>query len=330
MNNITVLIISNGRLEYLRQNINSLMKYNADIFVVVNGKNDQTINFLTATEKNYSYLKFFVFNETVSKSNARNKGLESVNSDIIYFLDDDTFINQDNIKILQEKFEKYPTIGVVGGPNLTPPNSSRFQNLSGIMLSSFCMSYKMSNRYLTKGNDRITNDEELILCNLAIKKDLFLKYNLRFNEKLHYNEENLLLEQLGKHNVKMMFSPQLKVYHHRRENLKSFLLQIYNSGKGRGLMSVIMPSSIKIFFILPSLFIIYLLFLLSSKVSFTLLNIYILITLYNVITNYIYHKLKLLDIVTMFIISICSHIYYGIGFIVGLIEGLIWKAQKKH
>ena len=58
MNNITVLIISNGRLEYLRQNINSLMKYNADIFVVVNGKNDQTINFLTATEKNYSYLKF--------------------------------------------------------------------------------------------------------------------------------------------------------------------------------------------------------------------------------------------------------------------------------
>lgn len=329
-NNITALIISNGRLEYLRQNINSLIKYNSNIFVIVNGNYEQTIKFLTATEKNYSYLKFFVFNETVNKSNARNKGLEAVTSDIIYFLDDDTFMDQDNIKILQEKFEKYPTIGVVGGPNLTPPNSSRFQNISGILLSSFCTSYKMSNRYLTKGNDRITNDEELILCNLAIKKDLFIKYNLRFNEMLHYNEENLLLEQLGKHNIKMMFSPQLKVYHHRRENLKSFLLQIYNSGKGRGIMSVIMPSSIKIFFLLPSLFIIYLLFLLSSKVSFTLLNIYILITLYNVITNYVCHKLKLLDIVTMFIISICSHVYYGIGFIVGLIEGLIWKIQKKY
>lgn len=330
MNNITALIISNGRFDYLRQNINSLMRYNSNIFVVVNGKHDQTIKFLTATEKNYSYLKFFVFEKIVHKSVARNKGIELVNSDIIYFLDDDTFTEQDNIKILQEKFNQYPIIGIIGGPNLTPPNSSRFQTISGIMLSSFFMSYKMSNRYLIKGKDRITGDEELILCNLAIKKDLFIKYNLKFNEMLHYNEENLLLKQMEKNNVKMMFSPYLQVYHHRRNNLKTFLIQIYNSGKGRGIMSVIMPSSIKIFFLLPSLFIIYLLFLLSSKVSFTLLNIYILITLYNVITNYIYHKLKLLDIVTMFIISICSHIYYGTGFIVGLIEGIIWKTQKKH
>ena len=224
---ITALIISYARLEYLRQNINSLIKFNANVFVILNGQNQQAVNFLAAVKKNYSNLDFFVFDKKVHKSQARNMGIKKINSDIIYFLDDDTFIDENNIKILEDKFEQYPAIGVIGGPNITPPNSSRFQNISGIMLSTYLMTYKMSSRYINKGADRITDDKELILCNLAIKKDLFTKYNLEFNKHLHYNEENLLLEQLKKRNVKMMFSPQLKVYHHRRENIKLFLQQIF-------------------------------------------------------------------------------------------------------
>ena len=328
MNNITVLIISHDRPEFLKENLASLMKFNTNIFVVVNGFNEQTVNFLTSTKKHYNYLDFTVFEEQTNKSKARNKGVEKIQSEIIYFLDDDAFIDKNNIEILQKKFLEYPFAEVIGGPNITPPTSSRFQKLSGILLSTYLISYKMNARYFAKGVDRLSDETELILCNLAIKKNAFTKHNLKFNELLHYNEENLLLEQLKKFNTAMLYSPDLFVYHHRRATLKSFLEQIYNSGKGRAVMTVIMPSSIKIFFLFPTLFLIYMICAIFDKMTFILLNAYLFITLYNVISAYFIHKLKLLDITIMFIVSILSHLTYGWGFVVGLIKGIIWKMKK--
>lgn len=324
---ITALIIVNDRVSYLKENVNSLMKFNSNIFVVSNGYNKEVSDFLDTTKKIYSKLNFKIIHKQVNKCRARNIGVEAVNSDVIYFLDDDAFMEQDNIKILQEKFEYYP-VGVIGGSNLTPKNSSRFQKLVGFMLSTPLMTYKMCNRYLSKGLDRFTDDTELILCNLAIKKELFTKYNLKFNELLHYNEENLLLEQIKQHGIKMLYSPNLNVYHHRRADIKSFLIQIYNSGKGRGIMSVIMPSSIKVFYFVPMLFVVYLVLLILRIMPLIFLNLYLLIVLYNVIVVYFSNKLKLLDISTMFLISISSHICYGIGLVVGLIEGLVYRNNK--
>ena len=324
---ITALIIVTDRISYLKENINSLIKFNSNIFVVSNGYNKAISDFLYTTKTTYSKLDFKIIQKQVNKCRARNIGVESVNSDVIYFLDDDTFMEQDNIQILQENFSIYP-VGVIGGSNLTPKNSSRFQKLVGFMLSTPLMSYKMCNRYLSKGSVRFTDDTELILCNLAIKKEIFTKYNLKFNELLHYNEENLLLEQIKQHCIKMLYCPNLNVYHHRRANIKSFLIQVYNSGKGRGIMSVIMPSSIKIFYFLPILFVIYLCLLILKIAPLIFLNLYLIIVLYNVVVIYFSNKLKLLDIPTMFLVSFFSHICYGIGSAIGLITGAIYYKNK--
>lgn len=326
---ITSLIISsNNRIDYLRENIASLIKFKTDIFVVVNGENKQITDFLTATAKNYSCINFIILKEQINKSDARNMGIEQINSEYIYFLDDDTFIDRNNIGIITQKLTKYPFIGVIGGPNLTPSLSLRFQKLTGFLLSSFCISYKMNARYFQKGKDRLTDDTELILCNLVIKKDLFIKYNLKFNKLLHYNEENLLLEQLKEHNVEMLYTPDLFVYHHRRKTLKNFLQQIYDSGKGRGLMSVMQPSSIKVFFLFPTLFILYLITVCFGKMTLVLLNIYLLFILFNTLVIFFTYKLKLLDLAIIFITAILSHLTYGYGFFIGIFKGLLWKTQK--
>ena len=326
---ITVLIISsNHRFEYLRENINSLIKFKTNIVVIVNGEDKRIIDFLTSTVKNYSNIDFTILKEKINKSDARNIGIGKINSEYIYFLDDDVFLDRNNIEILNKKITKYPFIGVIGGPNLTPSLSLRFQKLTGYLLSSFFMSYKMNARYFQKGKDRLSDDTELILCNLAIKKDLFTKYNLKFNKLLHYNEENLLLEQLKNHGVEMLYTPDLVVYHHRRKDLKSFFKQVYNSGKGRGIMSIILPSSIKIFFLFPTLFIIYIILTCFGKMTLILLNIYLLLILFNTLTIFFIHKLKLLDITIIFITTILSHLTYGYGFFIGIIKGLIWKTKK--
>jgi hypothetical protein len=72
-------------------------------------------------------------------------------------------------------------IGIIGGPNLTPQNSTKFERISGVMLSTYLLTWKMSRRYMSTGKDRLTDDSELILCNLAVKKDY--SQNLALNLK---------------------------------------------------------------------------------------------------------------------------------------------------
>lgn len=329
MINITVSIISsNNKYEYLRETVSCIKQFNANVFVVLNGFNQTISDFLKETKNTYPNLDYIVINEKVEKSTARNIGVENIKSDIIYFLDDDAFFTQDNIKILQDKFSKYPLLGVVGGPNLTPETSTRFEKITGIMLSTYFLSWKMSHRYLRFGSDRLTDDSELILCNLAIKREVFIKYNLQFEKKLHYNEENLLLEKIKKHNIKILYTPDLSVYHHRRSSIDEFSLQIFNSGKGRALMSFFMPSSTHFIYLLPALFVLYLAWGLFFKTKFIFLIIYALLTVNNIANAFFNNKLKVKDIPLMFLISVTAHIFYGVGFIVGIVQGIIWKVKK--
>ena len=125
----------------------------------------------------------------------------------------------------------------------------------------------------------------------------------------------------------MLYTPDLIVYHHRRITLKSFLIQIYNSGKGRGQMSIILPSSIKIFFLFPTLFIIYIILTCFGQMTFILLNIYILLILFNTLVLFFENKLKLLDMAIIFITTILSHLTYGYGVIIGISKGFLWKIK---
>lgn len=329
MNNVTVLIISSGKFEYLKENINSLIKFNSEIFVVVNGFKKNTVDFLTRTKNSYAKIDYLILYNKIPKSQARNIGVKSVVCEIIYFMDDDAFIQENNVEIISEKFDKYPSIGVLGGPNLTPPDSNGFQTATGIMFSTYLLSWKMSRRYLPKGSDRYTDDSELILCNLAVKKSLFEKYNLNFEKILHYNEENLLIEQLKKNNVKILYSPDLKVFHHRRKSLFPFILQVFNSGKGRALMTFFMPSSLRVLHLFPSLFVLYISALLFGKMTFILLLIYILLSIYNVLSALILYNKPVKDCFLLFIIAFVSHLSYGIGFIAGIIQGSLWKIMKR-
>ncbi|MEA5001118.1 MAG: glycosyltransferase [Endomicrobiaceae bacterium] len=325
---ITTLIISNKRYDYIKETVSSLIKFNCNIFIVVNGYCDKTVQFLRETKTGYKNINFVIINEQINKSDARNTGVKNIDADVIYFLDDDAYIYKDNIRILQEKFDKYPMIGIIGGPNLTPQNSTKFERISGVMLSTYLLTWKMSRRYMNTGKDRLTDDSELILCNLAVKKDLFSKFSVKFERLLHYNEENLLLEQLRKYGVKMLYSPDLAVCHHRRSSILSLALQVFYSGKGRALMTFFMPSSLHFVHLLPSLFIFYLIALAFGKMTFILLFIYFLISIYNVISASVLYNIKIYDSCLMLLIAVTSHLSYGIGFITGTVKGILWKITK--
>jgi hypothetical protein len=110
--------------------------------------------------------------------------------------------------------------------------------------------------------------------------------------------------------------------------LLPFSLQVFYSGKGRALMTFFIPSSLRLFHLLPSIFIFYLIALYFGKMTFILLFIYLLVSLYNVLFTAILYNINIYDIALMLVITFISHLSYGIGFITGIIQGTIWKIKK--
>ena len=66
-----------------------------------------------------------------------------------------------------------------------------------------------------------------------------------------------------------------------------------------------------------------------GKMTLILLNIYLLLIIFNTLTIFFAYKLKLLDIVITFTTTILSHLTYGYSFFIGIIKGLLWKTKKK-
>ncbi|MCB4791185.1 MAG: glycosyltransferase [Elusimicrobia bacterium] len=296
---------------------------NNDILIVVNGYDKEIVDYLS--EFKTDKLSYIVIENKIGKSKARNIGIEKSQADIIYFLDDDVFFEKDNIKILEDKYEKYPDVKIIGGPNLTPVNSSYFQRISGYIFESPFTAWKMGNRYKIKTpGDVYCDDKKLILCNLAIKKEVFDKENICFDERLYYNEENLLLEKLKEKGYKMLYSPELTVYHYRREDTFGFAKQIFASGKGRAIMTFIMPKTLSLYHIIPSLFLIYIVSLIFSPVWPVPVYVYIIANLSNSIWVTIKNRENIFSFITVFILSFIAHISYGFGFL----NGLAWKKHS--
>ncbi len=179
----------------------------------------------------------------------------------------------------------------------------------------------MRYRYIIVPGDKLVDDKSLILCNLAIRRRLFDKEKILFNEEIVCNEENLLLCQLKSKGYKMLYSLKLVVYHHRRRNLWEFCRQYFTYGKGRMQQTYCLPSSLPLFVTLPSFFLLYLISLLFFHKFFYLFPLFIYFLL-NLIFSFTI-SLKERNIIYFFlsfVMFISGHISYGLGFFSGLIK----------
>lgn len=175
---------------------------------------------------------------------ARNAALRAARGESVFFLDDDARVPPDFFARLERKWSEYPSADALGGPNLTPPGSARFARLAGALLSSRFGAGRMSRRYRGFAKDVWTDDSSLMLCNLALRRRA-LDAGARFDDGLARNEENLLLAGLRRRGGLALHSPELFVWHDRREAPAAFLRQCFQSGLGRGQMTRVSPGSLR-------------------------------------------------------------------------------------
>ncbi len=261
-------------------------------------------------------------------SRQRNLAVQQARGEIVYFLDDDSLVVADALRRLKRHFED-PSLIAVGGPSLTPASDSILQRAIGALLSSLIGAGGVRNRYRAVGVARETIERELILCNLAIKRDSFLAFG-GLDERLYPNEENELMDRFVKSGGKLLYDPELVVFRSQRSTVAAFARQMFRYGRGRAEQTRIagfrgiMPFA-------PLFFLFYLLTLLFVKNIFWYmpLALYILAILFSSITAATAKKTPAFLLILPPLFPLL-HISNGIGLFVGFLFPLKRQSCYNH
>jgi GT2 family glycosyltransferase len=189
--------------------------------------------------------------DSLSAGAARNRLLGACRANWIFFIDDDAFVEPDFFNRFRRATVEWPGADAVGGPNLTPPDSTPFQHASGAVLGSRFAAAKSAARYARRPSSRgVCGEAELISCNLFVRREALTR--LRFAETLVSGEENWLMQDLKAHGWKLVYEAELFVWHERRRNFRQFLKQIHRYGVGRGQSGRLRPHTLRWFHLTPA------------------------------------------------------------------------------
>ena len=264
----------------------------------------------------------------------RNECIKQASGDIVYFIDNDSMINPNNIKKAVEIFETNENVAIVGGPAIHNVNSSKEKYIDKCMRSYYAVG-PIANRYsVNKTSSREGTDRDVILCNLFIRLNVLFEAGL-FNESLYPNEENALIDKILSLGYKLMYDPQIIVKRPPRSSLRLYIKMLLNYGRGRFEQLYRDFNKKNLIFTLPAFFSLYIILLpivfIIFKISkinyiafyFIPLIIYLIITLLAGIITALKEKGFISKIKGFFVFPymfFITHFFYGLGFFYGIIR----------
>ena len=279
---------------------------------------DFEIIILSDTKEKYKFPKTRIINTgKLILSKKRELGAQIAKGEIIVLTDDDAYPSKDWLKNALPYFND-PTIGGVCGPGITPKSDSFSQKLSGMVLEF--SSGKNQYRYRPT---KVQECDDFPTYNLFIRKNLLAK--VKNQDKSYWaGEDTKLCYDITKVlKKKIIYDPNILVYHHKKKLWKPHLKQIFDYGSHRGYFARAFPkTSLRLTYFLPSIFVLGLIigFILSFKSFFIkdmyllCLGMYLLFLVYQAIrTKSLVYGLAIIPV------TFITQVTYGIGFIRGLI-----------
>lgn len=256
---------------------------------------------------------------STSPAEKRDFALSRIKNEICAFIDDDAYPVKTWLKSAVRHFQ-HPLIVAVGGPGVTPPGDNFWQRLGGAILESKYCSGQLLYRYYKVNNWLSVDDYPAY--NLFIRTDILKKID-GFNSTFYYGEDTRVCIELVKYG-RILYDPEVLVYHHRRAFPRHHLKQIWSTGVHRGFFVKAFPvTSKRWFYFIPITLTLGLVALFALSVYqpliFAIPTIIIFSITWLLASVSIFSRNK--DLVTSFLGGlgvICSHIAYGIGFVRGL------------
>ncbi|MCX7847035.1 MAG: glycosyltransferase [bacterium] len=181
----------------------------------------------------------------------RNLGAKLATGDILAFLDDDAYPYGNWLRELAANFA-HPDVGAVGGPGVTPPEDSFWQQVSGAVYSSYATSGVYRYRYTY---DRRREVDDFPTCNLAVRSSVFAAANGFQTNYWPGEDTELCLTITKKLGARIIYDPLVEVLHHRRSLWNGHFKQVTQYALHRGFFVKKFPAtSRRLSYFMPTFF----------------------------------------------------------------------------
>jgi len=320
---LSVIVITRGRPWHLNACLQSVfsadLPLTAEVIVVCNGSDPVTLNLLASFATRDRRLRVLAI-DPASPAAARNRALLHAGGEVIYFLDDDVTVVLRLFSRVLRNFAEHPEVMAIGGPNLTPLDSTCFQHCVGQVFASWLGAARVRDRFRRRGTIRTADESSLILCNLALRRTILSEEP--FREYLVCNEENVLLGELSARGAPMLHDPNLIVYHRRRDTLRGLCAQVFRYGRGRWQNTLAAPTSLAPAYVIPPVFVVYLISTLVNHRWIYLgpVFVYLALVLGTALTQ-AYRSPRPKAFFWLLVLFPACHVSYGSGFLFQLLLG---------
>jgi len=256
----------------------------------------------------------------IGPSEKRDLAMKYATGDIFAFIDDDAYPRADWLKNAIRHFTD-ESIAAVGGPAVTPESDSLSQKASGKVYESILAGGNTTYRYIPVGGIKEVDDFPTV--NLIVRKVAFEAVG-GFDSTFYPGEDTKLCHDITKNlGKKIIYDPEVLVWHHRRKIFIPHLKQVTNYGLHRGYFARVLPkTSFRIAYFIPSVFFLGIIIgpIVSAFLSqlwnayFGVLFVYFILLILSV-SKIKDKRLAFLTIPAIFL----THLSYGLYFIKGFI-----------
>jgi cellulose synthase/poly-beta-1,6-N-acetylglucosamine synthase-like glycosyltransferase len=187
----------------------------------------------------------------------RNRAAALASGEFLYFLDDDSELDPHALAWVLECYREWPDVGAIGGPSVIKRGAPLKVRSFGVAMGSVFGLGPARHRYHPSGLIRAAGENELIGCNLSVRRALFEAHG-GFDPRLYPSEENEWMNRLRERGVAMLYHPLAVVTRNPRDNFRQLLVQHLRYGMGRTAHLRLRPEFINVVLLVPLLFVLYL------------------------------------------------------------------------
>jgi GT2 family glycosyltransferase len=254
----------------------------------------------------------------VPPSQKRDFALAHLSGDIVAFLDDDAYPQPTWLTNAVRYFAD-SQVAAVGGPAITAPDDGFAQVASGLVYASRLASGNTTYRHTPQ---KLIQVDDYPTCNLLVRRDVLERLG-GFDTRFWPGEDTKLCLEITKTlGMKILYAPDVVVFHHRRPLFQAHLRQARSYGLHRGYFAKRFPqTSLRLPYFLPSLFLLSIVMGLPLSLAhpvlagaYTLMWLAYLALLLGTVVPLKNPKLALWVGLGIFL----THIVYGFWFLVGL------------
>lgn len=307
------------------------MKPKISVIVPLAPNRKSELKFIKDSVKKHKGKTILIYKEGFNPPKNRNIAIKKAKTPYLAFVNAHTTLTENWADEVLKFFKDHPEVDIVFGPQLTSENESLFGKISGYALASYFGAADASRRYKIDNEKFDVIDKDVSSANMVCRKEVLEK--VQFDESLYPGEESKLIADAIALGFKTAYTPKIIAYQKRRDTTKDLAKQVFNYGRVRPLFESFITTLKKPIFLIPSLFLIYILFLPTlvflNYLFLAPLILYIIISLVMGFITAIKNNEPNVVFLMPYIFFII-HFSYGIGFISGLVQKIKYANYFKH